>query len=185
VLTPEKFKYLWTKGRYHLVTYPADIVEILLIPESYKTFLVEAGLPDSAAPFLSFGPQYGEKPLSLVSEDWGLPEKFSCYRIIGSTGSGDPICIDESENGAVIYLNHDRNFQKVFINSSVIQLAESLLRYRYLVDETISLKGEDAYLSCSFSENLIKQVIKGIKEIDKPAMDKGCFWKAELQGLKV
>jgi len=180
-MKPEEFRKLWITDEDHLLTYPLDVVKTLSISRESKQFLIEAGLPESAAPFLSFGPKTGNIPLVAVSEFWDLPISFNCYRIIGSTGNGDSICIDEPGNGSVVYLNHDNNFMKVFINSSVIHLAESLLAYRDFVSEIISTKGENAYLDGDIPQRLIDCIIDKIGKIDEMAIRKKCFWVDDLQ----
>ncbi len=185
MLTPKEFIKLWSVKKEKLIKYPTEIVEKLSIPEDSKLFLIEAGLPSSAAPFLSFGPVSVEKPLISASRLWGLPESFSCYRVIGSTGFGDSICIDESENGIIIYLDHEVGFKKIFINSSVMKLAESLLAYRHFVERTIKERGQDAYLEFDIPIDLRKWIINEMRKIDILAVNEGCFWKNELNVLKV
>jgi hypothetical protein len=180
MITPEKFREIWTGDEDQLVKYPANAVASLSILEEDKSFLVNAGLPDSAAPFLSFAVYCDTGLLVSASKHCNLPESFSCYRVIGFTGTGDPICIDESDKGSVVCLNHDKDFEKIFMSSSVIHFAEALLAYRHFVNETIKENGEDAYLDGDIPDGLKKWIVNEIQKIDAPSMDKGCFWRDNL-----
>jgi len=175
-MSKEKKKEICSMNKNSTIKYPESEVETLSIATEYKKFLKLKGLPGDAAPFLSFGSTPRGTWLIAVSEHWGLPKSFSRYRIIGTTGTGDPICIDELENGVVVYLNHDRNFEKVIMNSSVLHLSESLLVYRCFVEKTIRENGPDAYLNDDIPEHLKKWINAELKRIDKSAMDEGCFW---------
>ena len=84
--------------------------------------------------------------LPTVAFDWDLGGEFDCYRVIGSDGCGSPIAIDESHEGQIVCLDHDNRFARVFLNSSVRQLAESLLAYRKAVKDTQAEFGTDAFL---------------------------------------
>jgi SUKH-4 immunity protein len=90
--------------------------------------LVIAGLPESAAPFLSFegSEQGGGKPLN---EKYEVSEnEFKEFTYIGFTGENNPICISTT-SGTVVSFDYQNNFDEIFINSSINQLAESLLIY--------------------------------------------------------
>ena len=180
MITPIKFKQLWTDDGDELVTFDKYEVEGLPISNDQKRYLYESGLPMDAAPFLTFGQEYIGL-LKNVSDVWKLPPEYSKYRIIGSTGSGDPICIDESNNGCIVYLDHDNNFKCIFINSSLMQLVESLLAYRNLVNETIRINGEDAYLDGMIPETVRQETFSKLKEIDNTSMASKSFWKSMLK----
>jgi hypothetical protein len=175
------FVNLWTKTGEKLVFPPEKAVNQLLIPKIIKTWLIKAGLPEEAAPFLSFGPQGSKGWFPNVSTLFQLTDEYSVYRVIGCNGSGDPICIDESENGVIILLHHDEDFRQIFLNSSIPQLAESLLYYREFVNYIIQEKGENAYLEGDIPLDVKAQTIRDITQNDKMAMKSGSFWAIELQ----
>ncbi len=88
--------------------------------KSDSEFLSNVGMPNQAAPFLSFNPVC----------DWDFqPDN---YFALGADGNGSPICI-EYETGFIVLLDHDWDMKKVFINSSLIQFAESLCMYRSML----------------------------------------------------
>ena len=138
MMTPAEFKLRFTAalpdvppdlklqlGQF--VCYPAEAVGRLQIGEAARAILIDSGLPRSAPPFLSFGFRDQSdllKPLGQVS---GPPDaRYDRYRMIGFNGSGDMICVDEEDRGAVVYLNHDNNMEVVLMNSDVEKLAECL-----------------------------------------------------------
>jgi hypothetical protein len=95
--------------------------------------LIEAGLPKSCAPFLSFD-EVGKGLPKLISV-WRLDgvsgvdtEFLSRYHTLGSDGAGNPLCIDTEEPGMVFMVDHDDAFRsRRLVASSVPQLAEALL----------------------------------------------------------
>jgi hypothetical protein len=85
-------------------------------------------LPEEAAPGLSFEEAARLLPIYEVygDPDWSEAdiERLAGYRMIGSDGAGNPICIVQG-TGAVVLLDHEDWFRtRQFVNSSVRQLAE-------------------------------------------------------------
>jgi hypothetical protein len=124
-------------------------------------------LPASAAPFLTFAELSQMPRVQDVFNLEGWPEeelaKLEPYRMIGSDGAGNPICV-ERETGLIWLLDHDVLFQtRQFVNSSIGQLAESLLAYL----------GEDAP----------ERVLATIAAEDPRAMNEGAFWWHEVNSL--
>jgi hypothetical protein len=183
MLSPKDFIARWGKDDVPLLRFPKKAVERLALAEEDKAFLLQAGLPEDAAPFLTFdAPESPELP--TVADDWNLPKEFQRYRVIGSDGSGNPIALDEGQDGEVVYLDHENQFARVFVNKSIRQLAESLLAYRKLVEDTQAEFGEDAYLEGKTSPAARKQLRQELARIDATAMKPGCFWYGELQELE-
>jgi len=181
MISARDFVSLWTKTGDKLVFPPEKAVDQLVIPKPMKDWLIRAGLPEEAAPFLSFGPQGSKRWFPSASALYRLPSGYSVYRVIGCNGAGDPICIDESENGAVILLDHNAEYRKKFVNSSIPQLAESLFYYREFVNSVIQERGEDAYLDGDIPSDAKAQAVHYIAQIDEMAMKTGSFWAIELQ----
>jgi hypothetical protein len=91
-------------------------------------------LPDSAAPHLTFNRAARPAPLWEifgVRSQWSGAERerLAPYRMIGSDGAGNPICIEQTTGAVVLFDHEDRFHTRQFVNSSVRQLAESLLAY--------------------------------------------------------
>ena len=176
------FAERWSEGGEALVVFPLKALRQTGLDGKSAVFLQETGLPDSAAPFLSFGLSR-DGSLPTAAQQWCLSEEFSHYRVVGSNGAGDPVCVDEA-NGRVVYLNHDCGFEAVFINSSLASLAECLLEYRRLVDDTVVLGGPQAYLDGNVPENAIAYLESAIGEIDRLALGTDTFWESEIERLR-
>jgi len=182
MLSSEDFIARWENDLFKLRRFPSGCVDGLALSDEDKAFLLEAGLPEDAAPFLSFEvPSTGELP--TVAKQWGQPREFDRYRTIGSDGSGNPIALDESERGEVVCLDHEDRFSRMLMNQSIRQLAESLLAYRKLVRDTQAEFGEDAFLDGKSSEKARADLRRELTSIDAAAIRPGCFWPGALQNL--
>ena len=125
-------------------------------------------LPDSAAPCLSFDDAENPKP---IFEVFGAPfvwssadrERLSAYLVIGSDGSGSPICLERA-TGRILLLDHDDDFRTVqFVNSNLTCLAECLLAY--------------------MGETSTNEFFIAVRGIDPPAAAVGAFWAEEAAML--
>jgi hypothetical protein len=178
-----EFAKLWVSGGDEVVKFPSDLVDELHVPSESNAFL-KAGLPKDAAPFLSFGPEWKGVFLPTAVEQWDLPATFSSFRIIGSTGQGDPVCLDESAEGVVISLNHDARFRQEFVNSSLSQFMECILAYRDFVERVRSQGGEDAFIKNNVPRLFLDWITDEIRRIDADAMKiETNFWRAELRSF--
>ena len=184
MLTPADFAARWGTTDEPLVRFPKKAVGRLALPEEDKEFLVRAGLPADAAPYLGFeAPAKGELP--TVADEWQQPDEFRRYRVLGSTGSGDPIAIDENGRGEVVCLDHENGFARALLNSSVRQLAASLLAYRKMVQDAVAQNGEDAFLDGNIPQGARRELERELRQIDAAALKPGCFWGEELKSLQV
>lgn len=193
MMTPAEFVQAWhaDASEYDegLLTVDPAALAGLNLPTAAKNFLTEAGLPDSAAPFLSFG-QLAAAPLPTLAEAWDLSYDEDAQRVycIGSNGSGDPICVGPS--GRVWEFNHDDNFAPTFLNSSVMQLAACLLAYRQLLADSVRITGS------ARNEDLPAELVEGfriqLQQIDPDAYagiqdEQGqplpSMWQQELRAL--
>lgn len=126
-------------------------------------------LPNEAAPFLTFHQASQPAP---IWEVFGIPsewspaerERLAPYRIIGSDGAGNPICIEHGANSVVLLDHEDRFRTKQFVNSSVRQLAECLLAY--------------------MGERDTERFRSAIRTIDATALTEKSFWWYEASGLE-
>src|SRR5262245_24352642 len=168
-MTPDDFKRAWECEGDKLVTFPSNVVATLRIPEDQRAFLIQPGLPESAAPYLNFG---GKHYIGIPSaaELWKAGDAFKRYRVIGANGFGDPICVDEVSGGAIVYLNHDDEMKSGFMNSDVGRLAATLLAFREVVQETQNRGGPDAYLNGQVPSDVVDRFIVQMDEIDPSAI---------------
>ena len=139
--------------------------------EDIGTEMVVCGsdvLPDSAAPCLSFDRAARPAP---IWEVFGIPsqwsqaerERLAPYRMIGSDGAGNPLCVEQGI-GSVALLDHEDRFRtRQFMNSSVRQLAECMLAY--------------------MGERDPEQFRAAVRSIDAAALADQSFWWHEAAGL--
>lgn len=120
-------------------------------------FLTQYGLPRDAAPFLNFN-AYSERELDDMYALHGVPKNFFP---IGQNGSGDMLGI-EILSREVVYLNHDRHMERVFVNTSLYQFAECLCLYQ----------------EHSLAKTLVN-CLSDIQTIDSKAADKNAMWATE------
>ncbi len=182
-MNAEEFKREWTGAGDTLIAFTPESLQGLALPEASITFLVNAGLPDSAAPFLDFF-GHGSRRLQPASKAYSLGPEFDRFLCIGTNDSGDPLCIDAESNGTVTLLFHDDNFRPVRVNSSVEQLATSLLSFRKLVDAACELNGEDAFLDGDIPSHLIQTLEEELTAIDPACMIERSFWPTEIRSLR-
>jgi hypothetical protein len=177
MVTPDEFRAAFAEDG--VVAFPASAVSLLPIAASDADWLREVGLPRSAAPFLSFADN-DEINIPTVTDLWGV-RGFSQYRVIGANGNGDPIAIDTA-NGEIVYLNHDNAFQRVFINSSVIKLAEALLACYRLIAEAQAANGHEAFLDGDIPPESLSKFLSLLETVDPVALKSG-MWTDELERL--
>lgn len=145
-------------------------------------FLTTVGLPSDAAPFLSFG--YRDEHVMTVAERWKVSSNLSRYVGIGHTDNGDPITIDSRDGSRIDWLDHEDNFRPTLMNSSVGQLAQSLLAYRGLVEATLEMRGDDAFLDGNIPIDLIDELEHSLREIDEVGFSGDTFWSLETELLR-
>lgn len=122
----------------------ADLPEVNL-EDADRDFLINTGFPRSAAPFLGFD-AIREGALLSVQQQFGVQKVHTKWMMLGSDSAGNPISLDSS-NGEVWVLDHEDNFHtQIFMNSTLRGLADCLVGYRRLVDETMSQNGDEAFL---------------------------------------
>src|SRR5262249_37500766 len=90
--------------------------------------------------------------------DWSPAdrERLAPFRVIGSDGAGNPICL-EQPSGSVVLLDHEDRFRtRQFVNSTVRQLAECLLAF--------------------MGESDPHRFWSAVQDIDAAALQTGAFW---------
>lgn len=136
------------------------------ISESDKRILREVGFPEDAAPFLSFDQKddVALKPPSSI--DPNLGDEFNCYKVLGINGSGDFVCIEDG-TGNIVYLNHDWDMKRIFINSSLGKFSECL-----------------CLMAEAMESNYQIDFLGSVKKIDPPAILEESMWPAEYEMMK-
>ncbi len=159
------------------------------LPLSISQFLLEFGLPDSAAPCLSFvgnrqENEYGYGAICLLNERYDfLSDKYNTYIVIGSDGSGNPVVLDTTRDNLVEVLDHEDLFESAyFVNSSLPQMAACLLVYQQFINianEENNFEGPD-----NFTDSQYKKLKAALEEIDTVCIRSG-LWHDELNLLLV
>lgn len=186
LIEPAEFVRRWGGESDELMRVAAAQMSDWKIGSDSVQFLAEAGLPAEAAPFVAFG------AVGRLWEVWDFADQvdfarelFADYIHIGSDEAGSPFCLDESNGGIVVLLDQDLGFQAVtFVNSSVQQLAESLLIYKVALIEAERLRAESSETEQEIFEGIAEWVEQEIMRIDSRAMGQECFWRQEVDILR-
>ena len=194
MITAEEFKIQWDSGisEYEdgLIPVKTTCSNTQTLPEDLKYFLINAGLPDGAAPFLSFN-TIGQDGLKHISQVWGTPkdysdtqkERLSNYLIIGSDGCGNPITIDIKNNYEIIHIDHDDFFKTItFMNSSINQLASFLLCVRAMIKKSRT-ELSDTELDSGIPISYKNELMSKLDRIDPKACEDSSFWKNVITTL--
>lgn len=176
MISSSDFKEKWNTEVYPLIEYDGERVNKLEIPLESKNFLIEAGLPESATPFLSFEVMEHGGLLNL-KEEYNI-DRHTEDIYIGFTGEGDILAI-ENKSGVIITINHE-TFEKSYVNNSVPQLAESLLEYSEFVKRIKKANGRCAYLNRECSKEELESIKNSLILIDEKSIDNNNFWWNEI-----
>jgi hypothetical protein len=178
----QAYKKYWSDKDETLLTYSPIQVDETKVDGDTFSFLTSWGLPSQAAPFLSFDLiQEGKlwTPNQVFKIDF---EGLDSYLMIGSNGSGDPICIDTSQGNEIVYLNHDNYFERIFINKSVLQFAICLIKYQDFFASLINPSPDD-FSKRKFADEEFSNLRREFIDIDRMCLADNSFWSAELEGL--
>ncbi|ATH91929.1 SUKH-4 family immunity protein [Bacillus glycinifermentans] len=181
MLLPEEFNRNWDVNKNGpLLKFPYDELTETPFSEEFKKFLSFGGLPETPPPYLDFSSsQTSFKPITSIFD---MSEAFQKYWLLGSTGSGDPICMIEN-NERIIYLNNVDEYKEVFINSSINQFAECILLFSEMIDKAIQINGEDAFIDHDIPESLIAWLKEELRRVDSNCINEGSFWGIEIESL--
>jgi SUKH-4 immunity protein len=183
LMTPQDFANQWHEP---LTTVDEKTLSLWPFSASDRAFLLQAGLPNSAAPFLNF-----DLPLKRIYEVWGHSFEYTVdeketlepYCVIGSDGSGSPIATDTLNQGRVVHLDHDDGFSTVtLMNSSIPQLAAFLLLTRNMI-QTAHAELSAEVRHEGIPDAYIVAVLQAMALVDAAAMQDGCYWPSALWGL--
>lgn len=179
MITPEEFINKWNVNKDGpLIKFNNQDIMVADFSDDVKRFLSIGGLPETPPPYLEF--IYPEiRPITNVFD---MPEQFQNYWFLGTTGSGDPICITEEEEN-IVFLNNGDNYKEIFVNSSLNQFAECMLAYVSMIDKAIEVNGEDAFIENDIPESVIDWLKEELERIDSKCMQTGYFWYTEYENL--
>ena len=176
-----RFDYQSKWDKKELNKFTRDDFNDLNVKESTIDFLVTIGLPDSAAPFVSFD----RKELKTIKEIYSTDESNDNFLVdIGSDGAGDPICIDTQNNCKIMALDHEDNFSPRFVNTSVQELFAFLTIYKEFGDKLRQVRGDDAFIDSNFTDDEMNELLGQLNEVDKKALADDTFWSREIDIFK-
>lgn len=185
-MTPQLFKETWPNAKDELSPIsPSRLVELHLNPLS-TNFLITAGLPEEASPYLTFATDTDEPSgaIQLLTSMYDFLEPvYDKYVVIGTDGSGDVIAINTSRNDRIEWLDHEDDFAARFMNTSIETLADFLFFYQTFVNTVIADNGEDAYIDGNFSDAHFDALRQKMIKTDRSALNENCFWRVELDCL--
>ncbi len=184
-MSPEEFKENWEVTGEAIVSMPSSHLDGLGLNPQSVSFLSIAGLPDGASPFLSFAQRGGSSSYCVrLTELYDfLPPEHERYISIGFDGSGNPVAIDTADDDRVVWLDHEDDFAKSYMNASVSSLAQFLLMYRDFVLTLLKSKGDDAFLDGDFTQEEFDSLRSKLEDADPIALKQGHFWEMELRTL--
>jgi hypothetical protein len=170
--------YLEKWDQHALRRFTKDQLKITGINELTQNFLIDFGLPESAAPFVSFD----RKELHTIHQIYETDDNQNKFYVeIGSDGAGDPICIDTSANCQIVALDHENNFAKRYVNASIKELFIFLSLYKEFGEELQNQRGEQAFIDSNFTDEELEELFSKLKAVDKRALDDdSTFWSIEI-----
>lgn len=191
MISPEEFSRQWFEASDEfdegLVILKETSKHLSEVSQSSLDFLSKAGLPSSAAPFLSFD-CIAKKGLQKVFDTFGTKSDYSeeCQRrlssflIIGYDGAGNPIAIDTDNACRIVMLDHEDNFNSImFLNSSIPHLAEFLVSLRNMVDDFIN-SGRPRDQNGEIPIDLKEELFQDLNKIDSIALETDGWWRTEI-----
>ncbi|WP_374019756.1 SUKH-4 family immunity protein [Paenibacillus thiaminolyticus] len=179
MITPREFLDNWNKDVYGLVEFNDDMINSYNLSKETKDFLIIAGLPESASPYLSFDSFNKGGGVRLIDK-YDVDKNLSNYIYVGFTATSDPVCIVEGED-TIVYLDYENNFEEVFINSTVSQFAESLLAYVDFIKKIKAINGRKAFLERNAPKDILHWIAGRLVDIDSQSLEEGNFWTQELE----
>ncbi|WP_036153804.1 SUKH-4 family immunity protein [Maribacter forsetii] len=183
-MKPEEFKDIWTSEEDILNPINANRLNGLGLSETSIEFLKIAGLPRSAAPFLSFVTDSddiykGIKKLTNVYDF--LEPKFDKYIVIGDCNDGDPIVINTEKNDQIEHLDHEDYFSSRLFNSDISSMTDCLIAYRNFVERVQKENGENAFMNSNFSDELFEKLKSDLNLADSKIMENNGFWAEQIE----
>jgi hypothetical protein len=182
-MNTQSIRKYWSDIGETLYTYKLPQLSNPMLLKETIEFLSECGLPNNVAPGISFDFWNSE---TIPTPDQVLHIEFDGlehYLMIGSNGSGDPVCIDLEINNEIVYLSHDNYFERVFMNSSVSQLIQAIIRYQAFHASLDPKYINDIFTKRRFSDEEYVRLKADFLKIDHASMSDNSWWNGELEYL--
>lgn len=187
-MNPIEFKKIWMKDDSERWTeFPIEQVDKSNLNKETKEFL-KVGFPEDSAPFLGFGLRSYDWEFNNIKDyydDDELDDKTKDYWIFGSDNSGNPICIDSSDNDKLVLLDHEQGFEVIeTMNKNISELASSMLLFRNFIEKINSELGEDGFFDSKFTENHLTELENDFKKLNPDYYIESSFWDSEINNLR-
>jgi len=187
-MTPTEFKLQWIQDKSdRWIEFDLSELKKSQINASTNEFLT-IGFPEDAAPYLGFGLRSYDWKFNNILDYYDYDDldpitKF--YWILGSDNSGNPICIDTSQNDRIILLDHEQEFEIIeIVNKNIAELANSLLIYRNFIEEMNSKYGKDGFFDSKFTEVDLNELEEKFKLLNSNYYLESSFWDIEIANLR-
>lgn len=180
-MTPKEYQQYWKKQRYiEFYKLVPEKIDAAKITAETLSFLITYGIPSSAPPMLNFDDSYFYN-FQQPDEYYGFEDlSLSNYIIIGSNGSGDPLCVDTEKNEEIVYLNHDNDFERIFINSSLQSLMFCVTAYSKFIDK-VNATDSSNYINGKITAQQREQITDELLRIDARILEKNSLWAFNLK----
>ena len=183
-MKPEEFKKLWTSNEEKLNPISMNRLNGLGLRDSSIQFLNTVGLPQSAAPFLSFVTDSDDiyKGIHKLTKIYEFLEpEFDKYIVIGSCSDGDPIVVNTGLEDRIEYLDHEDYFSSKPFNSNFSSLTDSLIAYKKFIDRVLKENGEDAIMNSNFSDEQFEALKLELLLVDSKIIKQNGFWLEQIE----
>ncbi|WP_291967822.1 SUKH-4 family immunity protein [Maribacter sp.] len=183
-MKPEEFKKLWTSNEEKLNPININRLNGLGLRDASIQFLNTVGLPESAAPFLSFVTDSDDlhKGIHKLTKIYEFLEpEFDKYIVIGSCSDGDPIVVNTELDDRIEFLDHEDYFSSKPFNTNFSSMTDSLIAYKNFIERVQKENGEDAFMNSNFSDEQFETLKNEILLADSKIQKQNGFWFEQLQ----
>lgn len=113
------------------------------------------GLPDGAAPFLTFYSEKEQLKLCTLKDYFDLEEEEAkAYIVFGSDGGGNLLCIDKTDDDRIILFDHE-SFEITGINKNLSDFLNCILIYRKFVNLIQIKYGSSGFIESSYARKML------------------------------
>jgi hypothetical protein len=139
------------------------------------------GLPEGAAPFLSFYSKNGMLKLETLKDLYGFEDEAADYISFGHDGSGNELCIDKTANDRIVLFDHDDEFEMVTVNNNLSDFLYCILAYRDFIAYVRKTYGKDGFIEDKCSPEDVEMLMENMKKTDADLFINSLFWKQEIR----
>ncbi len=185
-MTPQDFKNTWTgTNDDSLIPLSEERFKGLKLRQETIDFFMVAGLPENAAPYLTFVKNTSDlyDGINKLTKQYEfIDQSYDKFVAIGSDGSGNPIAINTAADDRIEWIDHE-DFSSCYLNASIHHLAGTLVAYRNFVSSLLA-NNENAFVNSDFTDEQFNSLEAQILSIDEQALAEDSFWKGELNMLQ-